>query len=151
MRTEITPSVEWKLNHAVEVMAESDDVREYSFNRRVEIFIEQWEERIQTGGNGWADSAIEHRNRSEDHTHDASETLSNRPVPEFEEESRFLDIGQAVAKRVEAIAAAENPRVPVGQFSFNDTLLVALEAWNSYATELNEGWIPVDPRVTGRA
>lgn len=149
MQPEITPAVEWKLNHAVDDMTDEDeDVARYSFNRRLTIFIERWEERVETEGCGWADSTLKMQTTSDARTR--NEGNSNTSVPEFDSENRSPSIEQAVVRRVEAIAAAENPHVPVGELSFNDTLLVALEAWNEYSTELNRGWTPADPRFTGR-
>lgn len=151
MRHEIAPSVEWKLERAVEAMTGGEETNEYSFAERVEIFVDRWEERVLSGGDGWADSAVELRDRPGGNDPDASAGQSDFTVPELGEESRPREIDQAVARRVEAIAVAENPQVPVGRLSFNDTLLAALEAWNSYATEGNAGWTPADPRFGDRA
>lgn len=145
MQVEITPAVEWKLNHAVEAMTgAAEDVARYSFDRRVTIFVEQWEERIESEGQGWTDSALKRRTASDDQIRNEGE--SNTTVPEFDGENRSPNIESAVVRRVEAIAAAENPHVPVGQLSFNDMLLVALEAWNAYGQEVKKGWKPADPR-----
>lgn len=150
VRHDIEPSVEWKLDRAVEGMTEGEETSEHSFGERIEIFVDRWEERVLGGGDGWADSAIELRGRPGDNEPDASGEQSDITVPEFGEESRPREVDQEVARRVEAIAVAENPHLPVGQLSFNDTLLAALEAWNSYATGENAGWTPADPRFGGR-
>jgi hypothetical protein len=150
MRHEIAPSVEWKLDRAVEAMIGGGEPSGHSFDERVETFVDRWEERVLSGGSGWADSAVEPEDRPGGDDPDASEGQSDLAVPEFGEGSRPREIDPAVARRVEAIAVAENPQVPVGRLSFNDTLLAALEAWNSYATGGNAGWIPADPRFGGR-